>query len=706
MSSYDLLRREIREFIFDEGWESLRSIQEGAIKYAHNTQNNLILAAPTASGKTEAAFLPAINSVKDFKQGVKIVYVSPLIALINDQFKRINDLCNYMNIQVTSWHSEASQTAKKKLVKDPEGILLITPESIEAMLTLRPEEAKHLFKDVEWVIVDEIHGFLDNNRGIQLRSLLERMQKLMLRPPRYIGMSATLNRDDYKNIKNFFISDNDTSVLLDNSKNKLVVTNSYYGENSVDEVDNALEEIYHLSEHESMLVFPNSRTEVERISVALNKLGKKRYSNTRYFAHHSSVSKEQRLSAENFAKNASNELFTIICTSTLELGIDIGAVDSIVQYNAPYSVASLGQRLGRSGRKSQENILHFIATDDYSLLQGLAAISLYKQGKIDRFVPIIKPYDVLAHQVLSILREKYGVKISELKKINQTNLVFSDISDREVSLLLNYMLHEGYIEVIGDEVIVGRSSERLFAAADFYTHFETESRFSVYNDQHMIGEIPVHHSVQVGANIFLSGKVWKITQVQTASQKVFVLKANDGKPPEFFGDKGLITNEIRLEMRHILENKELWSQYDEKIISALIRMANDIEYDERYLFVHKEDEYGLRTFQGTKINDTLLLLLNMLDYETVYKLSDKDSFIFGKNIELALDEIRIQNFTEDNIKDYLSNYPHLVELFLDKNKYRELLPDDLRIDYIINNCLDLKGTLKYLNIDTKVRLLN
>lgn len=204
MSSYDLLQREIRQYIYDEGWESLRNIQEASIKRVHDTENNLILAAPTASGKTEAAFLPAINSVKDWSSGLKIVYISPLIALINDQFRRIYELCTYMNIPVTSWHGEASRSEKKKLLKDPRGILLITPESIEAMLSLRSGEAKGLFRGTEWIIVDEIHSFLENNRGIQLRSLMERIKLYMEKDPRFIGMSATLNREDYKKVKVFW----------------------------------------------------------------------------------------------------------------------------------------------------------------------------------------------------------------------------------------------------------------------------------------------------------------------------------------------------------------------------------------------------------------------------------------------------------------------------------------------------------------------
>ena len=197
MSTFDLLRSEIKTYIWEQGWPSLRPIQEASITHYTNSANNLILAAPTASGKTEAAFLPAINSVDNWQSGVRIIYISPLIALINDQFKRVTELCEHLNITVTSWHGEASQAQKKKLMKEPEGILLITPESIEAMLVHRPAQAASLFENVDCIIIDELHSFLDSPRGVHLQSLLQRLRDLNKTQPRHIGLSATLSRESY-----------------------------------------------------------------------------------------------------------------------------------------------------------------------------------------------------------------------------------------------------------------------------------------------------------------------------------------------------------------------------------------------------------------------------------------------------------------------------------------------------------------------------
>ena len=701
MNGYDLLRKEIRQYIYDEDWDSLRGIQEASIKHVHDTENNLILAAPTASGKTEAAFLPAINSIKDWASGLKIVYISPLIALINDQFRRIYELCGYMDIPVTSWHGEASRAKKNKLLKKPRGILLITPESIEAMLSLRPGEAKGLFRGTEWIIVDEIHSFLENNRGIQLRSLIERIELYMEKEPRFIGMSATLNREDYKKVKNFFISDRVTDVLLDSSQNPLEATKSYYKSNMKRESREALEEIYDYSQRESMLIFPNSRGEVERLAVGLSKLGRQRGSDTRYFAHHSSVSKDMRLNAEEFAKSSRGKLFTICCTSTLELGMDIGSVDSIVQYNAPHSVASLAQRLGRSGRTTRKNILHFIATDEWSLLQGLAALSFYEEGLVDRFDYIIKPYDVLAHQIISILLENTGMPVKNLKNINKNFRCWQDIEDDEYFELLEYLIKRNYIEILENEAITGIETEKLLRGSDFFTHFETENNFSVYNSQRKIGEIPLSPGVQTGVNIFLAAQIWKITDIELKSKKIYVNRAVDGNPPIFLGNGANVTNEIRNRMKVILENENYWIYYNENIREVLSKLSKENLRYEKFRWVEKNDKFGLRTFQGTKINRTLQLLLNMLDDRANYKLDDRETFISGPNIRKDINRVIERKFTEDEIFLYLRDNPGIVESYLSSNKYRMLLPDNLKIKYVINNKLDLEGVKSYLTYSGK-----
>lgn len=700
MGSFELLKREIREYIYDKQWPSLTKIQEASIKYISETQNNIVLAAPTASGKTEAAFLPAINSIEAWDDGLKIIYISPLIALINDQFKRVNELCQYLNINVTSWHGEASQSGKKKLLKNPNGIVLITPESVEAMLCFRASEAKLLFEQVQWILLDEIHSFLDNNRGIQLSSLLERMQSYIKQSPRYIGMSATLHSSDYQKVKELFKNDRKTNILVDKAKNDLYITKEYFEANQKQESDDAIEAIYNYSQKESMLVFPNSRKDVEYLSVKLIKKGKQRNSYTKYFAHHSSISKELRLQAENFAKTNSYELYTICATSTLEMGMDIGSVDSIVQYNAPNSVSSLAQRLGRSGRKTKENILHFIATNQWDLLQGLAAISLFEQGIIDKLNYINKPYDVFAHQIISMLLERAGIPLAEFQTLNKKFLTWKNISDEDFKILIQHLLQKGYIELWEQEIISGITSEKLLKRGEFFSQFVLENNFSVYYNSKKIGEIPLTSGISIGENIFLAAKVWKIIDIEMFNNKIFVSKAVDGKPPKFIAGASNTSNEIRNQMKEILIDTSKWDEYDENIKLTFKKILSQNIEPFNVHWINTPNGIGFRSFAGSIINKTLEILLNILYNESIFYLDDKQTLLYSKafdiDIKSAIKKVKKVKWDTKDISNYLEQNPMELYKYINNIKYKNLLPSKLQIKYVVENIFDIDGALKFL----------
>lgn len=708
MGSFDLLNREIKQYIFNQSWPSLTKIQDASIKYVESTDCNLILSAPTASGKTEAAFLPAINTVNDWRKGIKIVYISPLIALINDQFQRVNKLSEYLDIKITRWHGEASSAEKKKLMKQPQGILLITPESIEAMLVLRSGEARHLFNGVEWIIVDEIHGFFDNNRGVQLSSLLERIQKYIEKPPRYIGMSATLPKDDSQLVKDFFKNNRETLILADYTKNHLSVTRDYFIENSKKQSSESIEKIYDLSQKESMLVFPNSRGMVEYISASLAKLGKLNQSYIHYFAHHASLTKELRTSVEKIAKASRTQLFTICCTSTLEMGIDIGAVDSIVQYNAPYSVASLGQRLGRSGRKNKASILHFISTNPWELLQGLAVIDLYEKNKIERLDIIKKPYDVFAHQLLSLLLEKSGINVSDFVKSHRVFKTWNNITDDEFQGIINHLQKEKYIESLGREIISGKSTEELLRGPDFYAQFTTSKNFSVINDTKKIGEIPLTPNVKVDVNIFLAAKIWKISNINMESKKIYVIKAKDGNPPIFFSEQGDVSHLIRQKMLELLYASSESDQLTEEMKDAFNFLKEQVIYDNNPFIVMVKSQVGFRTFAGSKINRTIQLLMSIVSGLDNLFLDDQKSLISGFNsdpnidIQTLIQMIITQEWNSDSLRSYLLKNQILIEKYMMNVKYKRLLPIDIQVEYIIENNLDLAKTVEYLKYVNKI----
>lgn len=703
MSAIDLLKRDIVKYIYDQGWPSLRPIQEAAIKHAHDGDNNLILAAPTASGKTEAAFIPAINSVNDWTSGLKIVYVSPLIALINDQFKRVTELCDYLDIPVTSWHGESSQASKKNLLKNPRGILLITPESIEAMLTRRPGEAAMLFADVEWVIVDELHSFLETTRGVHVKSLLGRTAALSKQPPRYIGMTATLNRNSYLIAKKFFTNSKDASVLLDSAKNELTTTIQYEETISMSTPASFIDEIFNYSGQESMLVFPNARGRVEEIAVGLKRRANKAKNHVRYFAHHASVDKELRLEAEEFAKTSTYQLFTICCTSTLELGIDIGAVDSVSQVEAAPSVSSFAQRLGRSGRKKRHSILHLFASKDWSLLQSLASLELYMEGVVEEVTPISKPYGVLVQQILSILLQFSGLDRATLIRKLVALDAWGTISESEINRIIDHLLEIDYLENIDGTLITGMGAERCTESRDFYAHFDSKVEFTVVNDHEHIGEIPLSLETVVGANIYLAARIWKIKDIDITSKKIFVAPARDGKPPKFGGDAGDVSHLVRCKMLSVLQQIDEPQQYEVNIVNSLKKLAKEnINPASTDFYIHQASQklQTMTTFAGSKINRTILLFLlvvrNESDSLSDFKLDDFSSSISCPNLREYLSTLQQQPLGDKEVSMWLMKNDKYVDKLIIGVRYLDLLPRELQINYLMRNYFDIEATNLFL----------
>lgn len=694
--SYSLLNRDLRFYIHEKGWPSLTKIQNASIKAFYTTNNNLILSAPTASGKTEACFLPAISKVSLWDKGIKILYISPLIALINDQFKRISDMCLDMDIPITSWHGEASQSKKEKLIENPRGIILITPESIEAMLVNKSELAKTFFLDVEYIIVDEIHSFLWGNRGLQLKSLLERILRYTYNTPRMIGLSATIGEDNYKLAKEFFKNGLDTNILVDKSRNDLDFTIDYFNTEKVSaDVISKLRE-YALTG--PMLIFPNSRDKVETIAVKLNQLFKEKGEDIKVFAHHSSVSKQKRSEIENFAKEAKKEKFAICATSTLELGIDIGAVTSVSQYGSAHNVLTLAQRLGRSGRISKTSILHQISTNPWELLEALATIKLYQDSILDPIEKTTKAYDVFAHQILSSLLENYGIDIDEYKYLNKTLTSFSDITDEEFEKISEFLQKESYIEIIENQVIAGTAIEKLMTKGNFYNQFVLSGVYSVYNDKGKIGELEIRPEVQVDSNIYLAGSIWRITQILYKNKKILVEKANAGKAPKFSGIGDMdVSKLVRNKMKEILKNPD--KAFDDDKINQIIDNLKEEFSDDDYLFVAGKDTISLRTFQSSKVNRTLAIMLNIASNSKNFINDEVDSSIKGPDIIRYFDEIRIKKIEKKDIFKFFKENEQFLQTYLNANKYMVLVPDDLKIDYIIRNRLDLEACYQYLAIE-------
>lgn len=694
--SFDLLSEPIRKFIRDKGWEQLRPIQTVAIAKILASDDNFILASRTASGKTEAAFLPILSKIDFNESGVQILYISPLIALINDQFYRIEELCKYLDLTVTKWHGEANKTLKDRLIKQPNGIVLITPESLEAMFVNKPFNVKQLFSNLKYVVVDEIHSFIGTDRGIQLKSILSRLQRVNSKAFGIIGLSATIG--DYDEAKKFTGDELKTKVLLDRTAKEINAIFRYFKNPNEELPLELLKDLYIETKDNKVLIFPNSRGRAEEVAVKLKKISDRANGHPNYFSHHSSVAREVREYVEYFAKNNSRQNFCISCTSTLELGIDIGSVDEVVQIDATHSISSLIQRVGRSGRKDEESSnLYLYATNEWSLLQSIACWLLYKEGYIEPPQKNEKPYDILVHQALSITKGHSGIRSTDLIYQLKENFAFKQVEVSEIEQLLNHLIEIDFLEKLHHNVIIGVEGEKVVNGRDFYSVFKTEANFKVINAGNKIGEIPFSPQIIEDENILLAAKIWKIKFVDHKAKKIEVTPTKDGKKPIFFGGGAIIHQRIREKMLEVLYSKTDYNFLDQPSCDEMEKMRKefsayhiqDLQSDRPLLTAEKHLQ--LFTFTSTKVNRTIHLLLNIAGIKNT--LDDRNSSfdiyvpkqeVFSKwnSLSLPLADIDI------HISSLLETNPTL----LDFSKWGAYLPDNYQVRLLKDKYFDIEQT--------------
>lgn len=698
--SFELLSESIRKYIRDKRWEQLRPIQNAAIQRILTTDNHYILASRTASGKTEAAFLPILSKVDFNESGVQVLYISPLIALINDQFYRIEDLCKNMEVTVTKWHGEANKGLKDKLIKEPSGVVLITPESIEAMLVNKPHNVKQLFCNLKFVVIDEIHTFIGSDRGIQLKSLLSRLQDINVSSFRIIGLSATIG--DYNEAKKFTGYEEDTTVLLDKTKKDINAVFRYFEAEAPSTTPLALlKDLYMETCNSKALIFPNNRGRAEEIAVKLKKISERVNGHPNYFSHHSSVHKEVREYVEYFAKNNGRSNFCITCTSTLELGIDIGNVDEVVQIDATNSIASLIQRVGRSGRREgATSNLFLYATEKWSLLQSIACWLLYKEGYIEPPAICEKPYDLLLHQGLSIVKGHSGIRISELISKLKGNFAFKGIEEQEIVEIINHLISTDMLEKLQHEVIIGVEGEKIVNNKDFYSVFMTEENFKVVNAGIAIGEIPYSPQIQEDQNVLLAAKIWKIIYVDFKVKRIEVVTANDGKPPLFFGGSGVTDSRIREKMLKVLYSSNEYDFLNESCMDKLKELRDDfatcdikdVENERPLLLAKKYLLYY--TFTGTKINRALNLLFIMRGIDVINYNENNSSFKF--NLTDLTSNLQLLEIPElqSELDQYISKT--IVEGALPDSKWGDLLPLNYKIKIMRQKYYDIDGAIAFM----------
>lgn len=696
---YNLLSEPIRKYVREKRWEQFRPIQTAAITRIMNSDDNFILASRTASGKTEAAFLPILSKVDFSQSGVQVLYISPLIALINDQFGRVEELCKYLDISVTKWHGEANKTQKENVIKQPNGIVLITPESIEAMFVNKPHNVRQLFSNLKYVVIDEIHSFIGSGRGVHLKSLLHRLQGVNVAKFSVVGLSATIG--DYLQAKEFTGKPEQTTVLLDRSSKEVLVDFRYFKNESTELPIDLLKDLYLETRQNKALIFPNSRGKTEEVAVKLKKISERTGGHSNYFSHHSSVNRDVREYVEYFAKNNQRNYFCVACTSTLELGIDIGSVDKVIQIDATHSVASMIQRLGRSGRKeNEESRLVLYATTPWDLLQSISCWELYMEGVIDPPEVIEKPYDILIHQALSIVKSCSGVPFRELIEQLSSNIAFRKIVTTDIEEIINHLISIDILEYIDGDVIIGIDGERIVNSREFYTVFKSEESFKVVNANHVIGEVPYSPQITEGENIFLAAKVWKIASVDLLSKKIDVIPTKDGKKPIFFGNGANIHSLIRNKMLNLVMSNESLDYLDGASDYELNELKKyfcvfPIESEHHRPLSQKDLKCQLYTFEGTKVNRAIQLIFKLQGINSI--IDERSSEI---TIESTAEELksRWDNLLESAcnidlfILDFLKSNPNLINF----SKWGYLLPEKFQAELLKSKYYDIESAVSFV----------
>ena len=637
--AFDRLAEPVQRWIWDKGWSSLRDIQERAIPTLLNEDRDVIIAAATAGGKTEAAFLPLISSVLEHpgESGFDLVYVGALRALINDQFERLKDLCARTKLPVCPWHGDISQGVKTRARKNPHGVLLITPESLEALFVLRGLEISTLFMGTCAIVIDELHALLDNERGIHLRSLLTRLELAVNRRIRRVGLSATLG--EMALAREYLRPEAPETVTLLESKSEgrelqVQIRGYRSGWNEENEAAKraVVEHLFSRLRGSRNLIFAGSRGNVEWYADALREISEKARLPTEFFPHHASLSREHRLNLEKRLKTHSAT--TAVCTSTLELGVDIGNIACVAQIGAPFSVASLLQRLGRSGRRDgQPAVLRMYAIETtpdanshpldrlhLGLVRSVAMVELLIAGWCEPPAPQALHLSTLIHQILSVIAEHGGTSAKRLYKTLCEQGPFRHVDSHLFARLLRQLGGSDVAlieQALNGTLLLGRKGEQLVEHYSFYAVFRAPEEYRIIADGKPLGTLPVLMVLRPGMAIIFSGRRWRITEVHD-SDKVIEVTANQvGRPPHFGGEGGLIHDRVVEKMKEVFLGTDLPGYLDKNAV----RLLEDARAEFRRLDLDRRSicEIGTRsrliaTWAGTIKTSTLALALQAKGY--------------------------------------------------------------------------------------------
>jgi ATP-dependent Lhr-like helicase len=626
------LDERVRRWVFEQGWRSLREIQARAIGPILDGGRDVIIAAATAGGKTEAAFLPICSRVVAQPAGsVRALYVSPLKALINDQFDRLDRLCARLDIPVHRWHGDVAASHKRELLTDPAGILLITPESLEALFVLRGTALPALFSGLDFIVVDELHAFIGSERGRQLQSLLARLDLVLRRRVPRIALSATLG--DMQMAAEFLRPGQalPCELIIRTTEDstheiRLQVRGYRVADDAADESAQAAigAHLFQVLRGSDNLIFANSRRNVELYGDHLRRLAETARVPNEFWPHHGSLSRDLREHAEQVLKDPAVPA-SVLCTTTLEMGIDIGSVASIAQIGPPPSVAALRQRLGRSGRRGEPATLRVYIQEPEpdadsppqdrlraALVQTVAMVQLLLAKWCEPPEADALHLSTLVQQVLSLIAQYGGVRADEAWRALCAEGAFRAVDQRVFAMLLRELGRRDLIVQSSDgNLLLGTRGERLVNHYSFYTAFATPEEYRLVAGGSELGTLPIAHPLSKGGAVIFAGQRWRVLAVDAEAKIVQLAPAPAGRAPRFDGISAQVHDRVRQTMKTVYESADVPTFLD-PAARALLQEGRDTYA--RLDLAHRtfvEDGGGVVFFcwRGDRVMDTLLLQL-------------------------------------------------------------------------------------------------
>ncbi|HCA9524902.1 TPA: DEAD/DEAH box helicase [Klebsiella variicola subsp. variicola] len=725
-SAYDSLDPRVRKWVYKQGWSTLRPLQESAIPAILARDQDVLISAGTAAGKTEAFFLPACSAIAGITSGFGIVYISPLKALINDQYRRLESLGEALDMPVTPWHGDVPQSKKKKIRTDPAGILLITPESLESLLINSSGWIKQAFSPVAYIVIDEFHAFIGTERGMQLLSLLNRIDHVLGRhanPVPRVALSATLGeldkvpellRPDQRLPCEIVTDSNSTATLQVQVKGYLVPETEKGEEPQSSAEKHVCADIFRLCRGDSHLVFANSRKRTESIAATLSDMCEENVVPNEFFPHHGSLSRELRETLEARLQQG-NLPTTAVCTMTLELGIDIGKVQSVIQVTPPHSVSSLRQRMGRSGRRDSPSVLRMLISEQeltatsgivdrlrLQLVQSMAMIRLMITKRW--FEPADARqmhYSTLLHQILAITAQWGGVRADQLwSQLCQTG-PFRNIDLTDFKSLLRHMGAHGLLtQLASGEMVIGAEGEKLTNHYTFYAVFNTPEEFRIVTGSRTLGTIPVDSPLLPGQHIIFGGRRWKVTEIEVEKKVIYVKASKGGQPPQFSGGGMSVHDVVRQEMLAIYRENDYRISIGSKRVdyadaTARSLFAEGCDNFKRYNLQNSHSiSDGQRSYvlpwMGDKVVNTITALLMRSSFKAssfagVIEIDDASV----SSVQHALKEIQLSGLPSES--ELAADVP---EKYLDK--YDDYLPESLLAKGYGAKAYDIEGTQIWL----------